>query len=124
MPYIHIVPKSGRCDDCLLPDFDDLDYTQAGTIYQCDSCSYYYELKVARRSKLYWAQIDEEDVKKIIKPKKKKDNNIYVGDAYCVKCKDKREFEGTIKTSDSGRRMAQGKCWVCGTRLNRILGKA
>ena len=48
----------------------------------------------------------------------------YKGDAYCVKCKEKREFEGTVKVSDSGRRMAQGICSVCGTKLNRILGKA
>ena len=51
-------------------------------------------------------------------------NNIFKGDAYCVKCKVPREFEGKIKTSDSGRRMAVGKCYECGTKLNRILGKA
>lgn len=123
MPYIHIVPKSGRCDNCLLPDFDDLDYTQAGTIYQCDSCSYYYELKVTRRGKLYWARIDEEDVNKIVKSKKKKDKDTFEGEAYCVKCKDKRYFIGIIKTADSGRRMAQGTCHECGNKLNRILGK-
>ena len=48
----------------------------------------------------------------------------YKGDAYCVKSKEKREFEGTVKVSDSGRRMAQGICPVCGTKVNRILGKA
>ena len=32
-------------------------------------------------------------------------------------------FEGTVKISDSGRRMAQGICPVCGTKVNRILGK-
>lgn len=48
----------------------------------------------------------------------------YTGDAYCVKCKEKRDFTGTVKVSDSGRRMAQGICSVCGTKLNRILGKA
>jgi Zn finger protein HypA/HybF involved in hydrogenase expression len=47
----------------------------------------------------------------------------YKGDAYCVKCKEKRDFEGTVKISDSGRRMAQGICPVCGTKVNRILGK-
>jgi hypothetical protein len=47
----------------------------------------------------------------------------YNGDAYCVKCKEKRDFEGIIRVSDSGRRMAIGKCSVCGTRVNRILGK-
>ena len=43
---------------------------------------------------------------------------------YCVKCKVKRDFEGEVKVSDSGRRMAQGLCPVCGTKMNRILGKA
>ena len=50
-------------------------------------------------------------------------DNVYHGNAYCVKCKELRDFEGTIKTSDSGRRMAMGKCPVCGTKVNRILGK-
>jgi hypothetical protein len=48
----------------------------------------------------------------------------YTGEAYCVKCKEKRDFTGEVKVSDSGRRMAQGTCPVCGTKLNRILGKA
>ena len=48
----------------------------------------------------------------------------YKGEAYCVKCKEKRQFEGTVKVSDSGRRMAQGICPTCGTKVNRILGKA
>jgi hypothetical protein len=43
---------------------------------------------------------------------------------YCVKCKQKRDFEGEVKVSESGRRMAQGLCPVCGTKMNRILGKA
>jgi hypothetical protein len=48
----------------------------------------------------------------------------YQGDAYCVKCKEKRDFEGEVVVSESGRRMAKGTCPVCGTKLNRILGKA
>jgi len=40
----------------------------------------------------------------------------YKGEAYCVKCKEKRSFEGHVKVSDSGRRMAQGICPVCGTK--------
>ena len=51
-------------------------------------------------------------------------NEAYKGDAYCVKCKEKRDFEGMVHISDSGRRMAKGKCPVCGTTVNRILGKA
>jgi Zn finger protein HypA/HybF involved in hydrogenase expression len=56
--------------------------------------------------------------------RRKKMAETYKGDAYCVKCKEKREFEGTVKVSESGRRMAQGICPVCGTKVNRILGKA
>ena len=51
-------------------------------------------------------------------------NEAYKGDAYCVKCKAKRDFEGMVHISDSGRRMAKGKCPVCGVGVNRILGKA
>ncbi|MDF2967274.1 MAG: hypothetical protein K0Q93_1052 [Nocardioidaceae bacterium] len=46
------------------------------------------------------------------------------GEFYCVKCKAKREATGEVKVSDNGRRMAKGTCPVCGTNLNRILGKA
>jgi hypothetical protein len=45
-------------------------------------------------------------------------------EGYCVKCKEKRTYQGEIRTSESGRRMAQGPCPVCGTKVNRILGKA
>lgn len=48
---------------------------------------------------------------------------IYFGDAYCVRCKEKRNFEGGIKVADSGRRMAYGVCPECGTKMNRILNK-
>lgn len=43
---------------------------------------------------------------------------------YCVKCKEKRDFEGEVAVSKTGMRMAKGKCPVCGTTVNRILGKA
>lgn len=47
----------------------------------------------------------------------------YQGNAYCVKCKEIRDmFNGVVKVSDSGRRMAQGVCPTCGTKVNRILG--
>ena len=42
---------------------------------------------------------------------------------YCVKCKEKRDFEGEVHETN-GRRMAKGICPVCGTKMNRILGKA
>ena len=43
---------------------------------------------------------------------------------YCVKCKEKRDFDGEVKVSESGRRMAQSCSPVRGTKMNRILGKA
>ncbi len=43
---------------------------------------------------------------------------------YCVKCKEKRDFDGQVVVNDKGTRMAQGSCPVCGTKMNRILGKA
>jgi hypothetical protein len=43
---------------------------------------------------------------------------------YCVKCKEKREFEGIVTISKTNMRMAKGPCPVCGTTVNRILGKA
>jgi hypothetical protein len=46
------------------------------------------------------------------------------GEFYCVKCKEKRSAEGEVKVNDKGTRMAKAVCPVCGTNLNRILGKA
>jgi hypothetical protein len=43
---------------------------------------------------------------------------------YCVKCKEKRDFQGNVEISKTGMRMAKGPCPVCGTTVNRILGKA
>ncbi|MGA4507241.1 DUF5679 domain-containing protein [Propionibacteriaceae bacterium G1746] len=51
-------------------------------------------------------------------------DDTYKGEFYCVKCKEKREAEGNIVVNEKGTRMAKGKCPVCGTNLNRILGKA
>ncbi|WP_430868495.1 DUF5679 domain-containing protein [Demequina aurantiaca] len=48
----------------------------------------------------------------------------YSGEFYCVKCKEKRTTEGDVVISENGRRMAKGICPECGTKLNRILGKA
>lgn len=42
---------------------------------------------------------------------------------YCVKCREKRDFEGQEVELANGRRAAQGACPVCGTKMNRILGK-
>jgi len=45
-------------------------------------------------------------------------------EGYCVKCREKREFDGEEVDLNNGRRAAQGKCPICGTKMNRILGKA
>jgi hypothetical protein len=52
------------------------------------------------------------------------DADSYTGEAYCVKCKAKREFTGKIVVNEKGTRMAQGTCPECSTKVNRILGKA
>ena len=51
-------------------------------------------------------------------------DETYKGEFYCVKCKEKREASGDVHVNDKGTRMAKAKCPVCGTNLNRILGKA
>jgi hypothetical protein len=45
-------------------------------------------------------------------------------EAYCMKCREKRKFEGSVVTLKNGRPAAQGLCSVCGTKLTRILSKA
>ena len=47
----------------------------------------------------------------------------YTGEAYCVKCKEKRTFTGEVNEAN-GRRTAKGICPVCGTKLNKFLPKA
>jgi Domain of unknown function (DUF5679) len=42
-------------------------------------------------------------------------------EGYCVKCREKRQFEGTEVTLANGSRAAQGICPVCGTKMNRML---
>lgn len=54
----------------------------------------------------------------------RRDSLEHTHTAYCVKCKEVVGFVGTVRTSDSGRQMAQGRCPRCDTRVNRILGKA
>ena len=44
-------------------------------------------------------------------------------EAYCVKCRAKREFDGTIVELKNGRKAAQGTSPVSGTKVMRILGK-
>jgi predicted nucleic acid-binding Zn ribbon protein len=45
-------------------------------------------------------------------------------EGYCVKCREKRKFDGEVKEMANGRRAAQGTCPQCGTKMNRMLGKA
>lgn len=43
-------------------------------------------------------------------------------EAYCVKCREKRDIKGgEVKETPNGRKMAQGKCPVCGTTVTRFL---
>ena len=42
---------------------------------------------------------------------------------YCVKCKEKRDFNGEVSISKSGMNMAKGPCPTCGTVVCRILGR-
>jgi len=43
-------------------------------------------------------------------------------EGYCVKCRAKREIkDGTVETTEKGRRMAKGVCPVCGTKVTRFL---
>lgn len=41
---------------------------------------------------------------------------------YCVKCREKRDFEGDRVDLANGRFAAQGACPVCGTAMVRMLG--
>ena len=42
---------------------------------------------------------------------------------YCVKCREKRDFEGEVKELANGSKAAQGACPVCGTKMTRMLPK-
>jgi predicted RNA-binding Zn-ribbon protein involved in translation (DUF1610 family) len=44
-------------------------------------------------------------------------------EGYCVKDKQKVQFEGEEVTLKNGRKAAKGKCPQCGTTVMRILGK-
>jgi hypothetical protein len=44
-------------------------------------------------------------------------------EAYCMKCKKKREMEKpTVVTMKGGRKAKKGTCQVCGTKMFRIGG--
>lgn len=44
-------------------------------------------------------------------------------EGYCVKCREKRDFDGDEVELANGRWAAQGPCPSCGTKMNRMLGK-
>jgi hypothetical protein len=43
---------------------------------------------------------------------------------YCVKCREKRDFEGEVVELANGSKAAQGSCPVCGTKMTRMLPKS
>ena len=46
-------------------------------------------------------------------------------EAYCMKCRGKREVKDPVVWTQANNRQAvKGKCAECGTGVNRILGKA
>lgn len=50
---------------------------------------------------------------------------IIMTEAYCVKCKGKKEMsEAQETTMKNGRKAMKGKCPDCGTGMYRIMGKA
>jgi len=42
--------------------------------------------------------------------------------AYCMKDREKKEFDGSLVTLKNGRPALQGTCATCGTKLTKILG--
>ena len=45
-------------------------------------------------------------------------------EAYCVKCREKREMkDAQVVETENGRRAAKGKCPVCGTNMTKFLPK-
>ncbi len=53
----------------------------------------------------------------------KENDRMAAVEAYCVKCREKREMADAEEvTMKNGRKAMQGKCPVCGTKLFRILG--
>jgi hypothetical protein len=43
-------------------------------------------------------------------------------EAYCVKCRKTQPIKnGTVKETTNGRKMAQGTCPTCGTKVQRFL---
>jgi hypothetical protein len=46
-------------------------------------------------------------------------------EGYCVKCREKKMVtNATVKETANGRKMAQGECPKCGTKVTRFLPKS
>lgn len=56
--------------------------------------------------------------------RERRETGVAQYEAYCMKCRQKRMFEGQVVELKNGRPAAQGTCSVCGTKLTRILSKA
>jgi hypothetical protein len=50
--------------------------------------------------------------------------HVAMYEGYCVKDREKVQFEGQVVELKNGRKAAQGTCPKCGTKVMRILGKA
>ena len=53
-----------------------------------------------------------------------KEAHVAMYEGYCVKDREKVQFEGTVVELKNGRKAAQGICPKCGTTVKRILGKS
>jgi hypothetical protein len=56
--------------------------------------------------------------------KRRKESSVASYEGYCVKCREKRSFDGEIKDLKNGSKAAQGACPVCGTKMTRMLPKS
>jgi len=53
-----------------------------------------------------------------------KETEKTIAQAYCVKCRSKREFkEGTEKLETGKRNFLKGLCSVCGTKMSVVVSK-
>jgi hypothetical protein len=57
-------------------------------------------------------------------PRQRKESLMASYEGYCVKCREKRSFDGEIKDLKNGSKAAQGACPVCGTKMTRMLPKS
>jgi hypothetical protein len=57
-------------------------------------------------------------------PRGKESTKMASYEGYCVKCREKRSFEGDVKELKNGSKAAQGNCPVCGTKMTRMLPKS